>query len=62
MAIADHQVGSDKVAKRNERTQPFAEVDAKQFRRAQKDAGVKKLHAAADRHLEQLEAEGRIDL
>jgi hypothetical protein len=62
MAIADRRVKSKKVARQIEHEQPFAEIDAKQLRRAQKDPNVQQLHAAADRHLEALRAEGRIDL
>jgi len=62
MAITDRKVRAKKVAHSTEQIQPFAEIDAKQLRRAQKDPGIQQLHAAADRHLEALQAEGRIDL
>ncbi len=62
MAIADRKVKTKKVTRRIKHEQPFAEINAKQLRRAQNDPGVQQLHAAADRHLETLQAEGRIDL
>ena len=62
MAIADRKAKARKITHRTEQSQPFAEIDAKQLRRAQKDPGIQQLHAAADRHLEQLQAEGRISL
>jgi hypothetical protein len=62
MAIADQRVKSKKAARRIEHEQPFAEIDAKQLRRVQKDSSVQQLHSAADQHLETLLTEGRIDL
>lgn len=61
MAIVDRKARTKQVAHKTEREQPFAEIDAKQFDRARKDPRVQQLHAAADRHLETLRAEGRID-
>lgn len=62
MAIVDRKVPTKKVAKQTERESSFAEIDAKQLRRAAKDPGVKRLHDAADQHLARLKGEGRIDL
>lgn len=62
MAIADRKVKAEKVADSTDPEPSFAEIDARQLRRATNDPGVKKLHAAADRHLERLQAEGRIRL
>lgn len=62
MAIVDRKVQAEKVAKQTERESSFAEIDARQLRRAAKDPGVKQLHAAADKHFELLQAEGRIEL
>jgi len=61
MAILDHKVDKDQVANQPQNDRSFAEIDAKQFDRAQRDPKVQRLHAAADRHLETLRAEGRID-
>lgn len=61
MAILDRKVETDQVANQPEPDQSFAEIDAKQFDRARKDPKTQHLHAAADRHLETLRAEGRID-
>lgn len=61
MAILDKKAHTKKGAPVAGQERPFAEIDAKQFDRAQNDQGVKDLHIAADRHLETLRAEGRID-
>lgn len=61
MAILDRKVKNNQVASQPQPNQAFAEIDAKQFDRARKDPKLKDLHAAADRHLETLRTEGRID-
>jgi hypothetical protein len=61
MAILDRKIKNNQVASRPKQDQSFAEIDAKEFDRARKDAKLKHLHAAADRHLETLRSEGRID-
>lgn len=63
MALKDHTVrtADSQAGRQKSINRPFAEIDARQFRRAQKDPDIQRLHAAADRHLEQLEAEGRIE-
>jgi hypothetical protein len=61
MAIADRKVKTKQVADQTEQERPFAEIDAKRFDRARKDPKVQQLHAAADRHMETLRAEGRVD-
>jgi hypothetical protein len=62
MAIIDRKVQDKNVADATDDESSFAEIDAKQLRRAAKSPGVQKLHAAADKHLERLQAEGRIDI
>lgn len=61
MAILDRKGRGDQVANQSRHEQPFAEIDAKRFNRARKDPKVQQLHAAADRHMEILRAQGRID-
>jgi hypothetical protein len=63
MALKDRKVSPAELQadKRKSNDQPFAEIDAKKFERAQKNPKIKKFVAAADRHIETLSAEGRID-
>jgi hypothetical protein len=61
MALLDKKAQAKKSVPERGPEQPFAEIDAKKFERAQSEPGVKDLHASADRHLETLRSEGRID-
>lgn len=62
MAILDRKIRSrHSKVEQQEVDQPFAEISAKKFARARRDSRVKKLLAAADRHMESLRASGRID-
>lgn len=63
MAILDRKdkTGDSPGAAQQEHGQPFAEIDAKKFDRAQRDPKIQKVLHAADRHMETLLAEGRID-
>jgi hypothetical protein len=63
MALMDRKVktANSQAGKRKNDDQPFAEIDAKKFERAQRNPKIKKFVAAADRHIETLFAEGRID-
>jgi hypothetical protein len=63
MALKDRVVrtANSQAGKQNSSDRPFAEIDAKKFERAKKNPKIKKFVAAADRHIETLFAEGRID-
>ncbi len=63
MALVDRKRASDdaRAASQHKIDLPFAEIDAKKFRRARKDPRIQKVLDAADRHMATLEAEGRID-
>jgi hypothetical protein len=63
MALKDRVVKSarQQAGKETGIDRPFAEIDAKKFERARHDPKVRAVHAAADKHMETLRAEGRID-
>jgi hypothetical protein len=63
MALKDRMVrtADSRAGKQKSIDQPFAEIDAKKFERARRDPKVQQIHAAADRHMEILRTEGRID-
>jgi len=63
MALKDRMVKSaDHEAERQKSIdRPFAEIDAAKFKRARRDPKVREIHDAADRHMETLRSEGRID-
>jgi len=62
MALMDRKVTANPQAgKTTNDDRPFAEIDAKKFERAKKNPKIQEFVAAADRHIETLFAEGRID-
>ncbi len=62
MAIVDRKAKSHSARSAQQQTdQSFAEIDAKKFARARRDPKVEHLLDAADRHIETLRSEGRID-
>lgn len=63
MALKDRMVrtADTQAGKRKSIDQSFAEIDAKKFERARRDPKVRQVHDAADRHMERLREEGRID-
>lgn len=62
MAILDRKTKSgDSQVVRSETDEAFAEISERKLAHAQRDSKVQKLLAAADRHIENLRASGRID-
>ena len=63
MAILDRKFSLSGFAlSRSQRSDTFANIDAKALDRARKDPVVRRFAAKADAHLKRLKAEGRIHL